>query len=172
MIVLDPERVTFDGRSWDGVLSVVVDREAERLVEAWSDAGPWCAMADVAQVRVKITLTRRVDGVRAQGLGESLDAGVAGGAPSWQTWDAPRLGAMGTLRWTTSVGRSDRQRARVSVRAVVTGVRHRLGGLGRRGSAGTQGAAEVEVTLVGVAPGGDGAADPVIIETGPLDTSV
>lgn len=124
-----------------------VSFEAQRVVEAWGDGGPWCELADVPERRCVITLVRRLEGLRAD-----APAGSSVGL-----WEGPRPGDEGELRFGVTTGRADRTGVTVRSRCVVRAVRHRL----RRG------VAEQEVELLALASAGGGG-DPLVIgEAGP-----
>lgn len=111
MLVLNPERVTFAGQSWEGVESIAIDRLAHRLVQEWSDAGPQMVWADVPEQRVRLALVQR------------LDRGAIEG---------PLPGALGLLRFEAARSGSDAGRVTIEAQVVVGDVRHevtRKGGL-------------------------------------------
>lgn len=111
MIVLQPERVTFGGQSWEGVESVAIDRLAQKLTQEWSDLGPHMVFVDVPEQRVRVSLVQR------------LDDGAL---------DTPTPGSMGLLRFEAARSASDAGRIVVQATVVVGEVRHevtRKGGL-------------------------------------------
>lgn len=111
MIVLQPEKVTFDGQVWDGVESIAIDRLAQRLTQEWGDAGPHMVFVDVPEQRVRVSLVQR------------LDDGAL---------DTPTPGTIGLLRFETSRSAGDAGRLAVQATVVVGEVRHevtRKGGL-------------------------------------------
>lgn len=60
MVVLDPERVELAGAPLGGVRTITLDRVASRLVEGWSDGGPFCVFVDAPEVRVTVKVVRVV----------------------------------------------------------------------------------------------------------------
>lgn len=62
MIVLRPDRVEFDGRVWDGVVRVTIDRASARTVEGYDESGPYATLVDVARHRVMIRVTQEIVG--------------------------------------------------------------------------------------------------------------
>lgn len=135
MIVIQPERVKFGDVMWGGVTALTVSVEAQRVVEAWGDAGPWCAMADVPERRCVVTLVRRLDGLR----------GDAPPGTSVGLWGSPRPGDQAMLSFGATTGRGDASGVLVRATAVVRSVRHRL----RRGLA----EQEIELLALGTAGG-------------------
>ncbi len=105
MLVLNPSLVVFGATRLEGVLALAVDREAERLVVEWGDAGPHAVFADVPEQRVTVRVEQRVD------------------AP---TAAAPTPGAMAALSWTAGGNASDASRTRSTAQAVATRVTHRI----------------------------------------------
>ncbi len=147
MLILNPDRVRFDGQTWPDVLSLVVDRAATKLVEARTDQGPHTNFADVAEQRVTIRI--------AQVLGTS-------------DMLSPLPGDAALLEWWTSPNASQAQRVRVQCDAVVTDVGHELGPLlaARRG----KGSASALRTITLIATSSDGKVDPlstIVANVGP-----
>lgn len=60
MVIIKPSGVTFGTQAWSDVTSVVIDREAEKAVVEWTDAGPHVAFADVPAQRVTVRVERPV----------------------------------------------------------------------------------------------------------------
>lgn len=105
MIVLNPARVTFGSVVLERVGSVVVDRATAREVVAWLDEGPEVVLADSAERRVTVKVTRSV-------VADEL--GVV----------SPGEG--GTLRFFASSTASEAGRVRVSIEGVVMKVSHAI----------------------------------------------
>ena len=61
MIVLRPDRVEFDGKSWDGVVRVAIDRVSARTVEGYDETGQYATLIDVAKQRVVVRVTQEID---------------------------------------------------------------------------------------------------------------
>lgn len=125
MLVLNPARVTFDGKAWADVRSVSVSRSAQRTIVEHGEGGVFPVFVDVTEVRIGVEVV--------QALGEE-DA------------DALLPGEAGTLRFETRPGGGDANGRRVSVSCVVTGVSYEVsgGGANRR-----------RVRLVAVSDAGD-----------------
>ncbi|TVQ61956.1 MAG: hypothetical protein EA378_05690 [Phycisphaerales bacterium] len=133
MLVLNPRRVTFAGEAWGEVVSVVVDRQAVKLVESFGDAGPHCVLVDAVEQRVAVTVVQQL---------------ARGEVP-----DVPRPGDAGELVFAYAAAGGSGRKVRVAVSAVVIGVSH---GVGLK-----QGATRT-VTFRGVSSDG-GAGDPVSV---------
>ncbi|MEN0019375.1 MAG: hypothetical protein AAF747_00670 [Planctomycetota bacterium] len=103
MFFLNPGSVQFAGESWGDVSSVTVDRQATRVVEAWSDGGPHATLIDAPEQRTTIKLVQSL-------------AGDAVGTPT--------LATQGELRFETAPTASDAQAKRVRTQAVVVEVSH------------------------------------------------
>ncbi len=101
MLLFNPKTVRFGDSTWDGVRSVAIARRAERLVEEWSDDGPYCVLADVPEQRVSIAITQEL-------AGEDLRA--------------PKPGEAGALAFHASPAAGDAGRIRVRTHAVVTSI--------------------------------------------------
>lgn len=110
MVIIKPTGVTFGVQTWGDVTSVVIDREAERAVVEWTDAGPHAAFADVPAQRVTVRVERVIGGP-----GEV---------------DAPRPGEMQTLGVQWSRGHSSAAEAAMTARCVVMRVVHEATGKG------------------------------------------
>jgi hypothetical protein len=105
MLILNPRSVVFGGSRWEGVVSVAIDRLPQRLVEEWSDEGPFAVLVDVPEERTRIKVVQEI-------LRDDLDA--------------PRPGEQGTLSLCTSPAASDAGRRRLSASAVVLRVEHEV----------------------------------------------
>jgi hypothetical protein len=119
-----PRTVRFGSLVWDDVIAVAIDRSAHRLVEEWSDAGPYAAFADVPEQRVTIQVVQQVG---AEDLA------------------APRPADQAVLTFDTAPTAAESARRRVTATAVVTAVAHDLSQ--KRGATRT-------ITLVAVSPDG------------------
>ena len=111
MLIFNPEKVSFAGDDWAGVESVAVDRLGHRLIQEWSDDGPWMVFVDVPEQRVKVVVVQR------------LEEGAL---------SSPIPGDSGTLRFEGAASSSDAGRIAVQMEVVVGEVRHdilRKGGL-------------------------------------------
>ncbi len=60
MLLLNPETVRFEDLLWEDAFAPAIDREAARLVEEWSDAGPYQAFADIPDAKTIIRVARRL----------------------------------------------------------------------------------------------------------------
>lgn len=132
MLFLHPRVVSFGGVDWSGVESVAIERSAARSFVEYGDSGAHAVLADVPEQRVEVRVTQEL-------LGEDMDV--------------PRPGEVGTLEFETAPNSSGAGRRRVSMAAVVLGVKYQVSRKG--GSART-------VDLVAVSA--DGQADPVLVE--------
>ena len=101
MLVLRPELVELDGKSWPGVESIAVERSASREVVEYGDEGPYAAFVDVPQRKAIVRVTR------------SADVSLA---------DELELGEERALVFVSAFGGTDRGRVRVTVAGVVTRV--------------------------------------------------
>jgi hypothetical protein len=106
MLILNPRAVMFGSHRWDGVVSVSIDRSAHATIEEWTDLGPYAALADVPEQKVRIRIV------------QELEAGDLG---------APVPGDQGQLALTCSGAESDSARKRVVASGVVLEVAHDLG---------------------------------------------
>lgn len=132
MLFLHPRVVSFGGSDWAGVESVAIERSAARSFVEFGEQGPHAVLADVPEQRVEVRVVQEL-------LGEDMDV--------------PRPGEIGTLGFETAPNSSGAGRKRVSMTAVVMGVKYQVSRKG--GSART-------VDLIAVSA--DGAADPVLVE--------
>lgn len=101
MLLLSPRRVTFGLETWEQVESVTIEREAEKVIEAWSDDGPHAVLVDVPEQRVTVKVVQAL-------LGEDMDE--------------PRPGAQAVLTFETAVNSSSAERRVVTLTGVVTAV--------------------------------------------------
>lgn len=111
MLLMNPARVTFGAATWEHVVWLGVDRQAESTLLEWSDLGPYAVFADVPERRVIIRVVQEL-------TGEDL-----GG---------PAPGELGTLTAVTAPNGADGGRRRVTAQAVVTRITHELSGRGAR----------------------------------------
>jgi hypothetical protein len=140
MLILNPDRVRFQGQTWPEVRAVAVDRAAEKLIEERGDLGPYLIFSDVAEARVTIRVSQTL------GTSDML---------------APLPGDAGVLEWWTSPNASQAQRVRIQCDAVVTDVRHEVGSGNGRGASRT-------ISLLAISI--DGKVDPlstIAASTGP-----
>ena len=61
MIVLRPDQVEFDGKSWEGVVRVAIDRMSARTIEGYDETGRYATLVDVAKQRVVVRVTQEID---------------------------------------------------------------------------------------------------------------
>ncbi len=113
MLFVNPRQVRFGDRVWTDAAMVAVDRTAARLVEDWSDHGPWCTLVDVPEERVivKVVQTIAGDDIGALALGEEAE-----------------------LTFVTSPTASPRGAREFAATCVIVGVSHEVsvkGGAGR-----------------------------------------
>lgn len=132
MLIVDPREVVYGGVTWAGVTSVAVERKASRSFAEYGGSGPHAVLADVPEQRVEVTVVQEL-------ADDDMDAPV----PGWE----------GELEFETASNASDAGRRRVSMRAVVLGVRYAVSR--KSGSSRT-----VELLAVSA----DGVADPVTVE--------
>ncbi len=105
MLVLNPRTVTFGDARWENIQAVSLDRVPQRVVEEWSDAGPYAVFADVPEQKLRVTVVQ--------------DLAAADLA-------APVPGDRGTMAFCTSPAAADQRRQRLSMDAVVLRVTHDL----------------------------------------------
>jgi hypothetical protein len=132
VLIIDPRAVSFGASAWDGVTSVSIARRAARSFEAYGGTGPHVVLADVPEQRVEVTVVQEL-------LSDDMDTPV----PGWT----------GELSFETALNGSQAGRNRVSMQAVVMGVRY---------SASRKSGSVRTVELLAVSA--DGAADPVSVE--------
>ncbi|MEM1330631.1 MAG: hypothetical protein AAGG07_08735 [Planctomycetota bacterium] len=106
MLLLNPERVSFEGETIDGVRSVAIERQSSRTIEERSGSGPFASFVDVPErsVVVRVVAEGR-EGVR----------------------DGPGLGALGELEVSVSALAGVASIERVRIRGVVVRSGHELG---------------------------------------------
>lgn len=131
MWIVHPAEVSFGTLTLEGVGVASVDRVGSKVEVGYAEGGAHAAFVDVTGVRTAVRLVQ-----------EALGALPA----------PPALGTQGTLSMVVAPDAGDSRRRRVSGLAVVTGVRHELGGRGGRRI--------VEFELVSAG----GAADPLVVE--------
>lgn len=137
MLILNPASVRFGDSLWDDVSLVAIDRAATRLVEEWSDAGPYAVFIDCPEQRVAVRIVRRL----------MRDEPVP-----------PALGTSGQLRMVTSPGASDAGRSTIEMTAVLTSVAHQV-----PGEPSAKASAVAQQTLSFLAVSIDGEENPVSI---------
>jgi hypothetical protein len=103
MLLLNPRAVTFGSSRWENVSLVAIDRSAHSTVEEWTDFGPYAALADVPEQKVRI---RIVQDLRAGDL--------AAAAP----------GDQALLTLSAAPAAADSARKKLSATAVVLDVHH------------------------------------------------
>jgi hypothetical protein len=124
MLILRPRVVSFGTALWEGVASVVVDREASRLVVEHDDAGPHALFADAPE---QVTRVKLVQELGQEELG------------------SPRPGQVETLAFSTAPGASDARCTRVVALCCVESVTHEVSI--KRGTVRT-------ITLIALSPDG------------------
>lgn len=62
MIVLRPDEVVFDGKSWGGVVRVSIDRLAAGSVEGYGGNGGYATLVDVMRQRVVLRVVQEIEG--------------------------------------------------------------------------------------------------------------
>ena len=134
MLIINPSRVMFAGKAWEGVAAAAIDHAAAAgdsgLVLGWGDTGPYPVFGDVAERKVTIKIEQVL-----------MKTDVS----------APRPGDLGELVLYASMDSSEAGRVRIrAATCVVVRVAHEL--------AGSKGPRRV-VELAALSA--DGAADPV-----------
>lgn len=102
MLLLSPEIVRFDSFAWDDVATLAVDHIPRRLIEDFSDLGPFATFADVPEQTIQIRVQRRM-------TSDDLDA--------------PALGTSGDLIFYFSPPGAELSRRRVQISCVLTSIR-------------------------------------------------
>jgi hypothetical protein len=105
MLILNPRSVTFGPSRWDNILSISVDRTPQRIIEDWSDAGPYVVFADIPEQKLRITVTQELSATDLA---------------------APTPGDRATLSLLTSPAATDQRRQRLTTSAVVLQTKHDL----------------------------------------------
>lgn len=105
MLILNPRQVRFAAATWDDVTAIAIDRSAHKTIEEWTDLGPYAAVADVPEQKVRVTVIQEV---------------------ARDDVNVPRPGDSGTLEFFTSPTASDAGRKKVSCEAIVLESRHDL----------------------------------------------
>jgi hypothetical protein len=134
MLIINPSRVMFAGKVWEGVAAAAIDHAAAAgdsgLLLGWGDAGPYAVFGDVAERKVTIKIEQVLTKTDVS---------------------SPRPGDLGELVLYASVESSEAGRVQIRAAAcVVVRVVHEL--------AGSKGPRRV-VELAALSA--DGAADPV-----------
>ncbi len=102
MLLLNPEIVRFDSHLWDDVATLAIDHTPNRLIEDFSDLGPFATFADVPEQSIQIRVQRRI---------------------TTDDLDSPALGAQGTLTFYFSPPGAELSRRRVAISCVLTSIR-------------------------------------------------
>lgn len=105
MLLLHPREVSFGAATWSNVVSVSIERRAEKSFVEFSDGGPHVVLADVPEQRVEVSVVQEL-------LGDDMDV--------------PKPGEEGALVFETSPNSSGAGRKRVSTTAVVLNVKYRV----------------------------------------------
>jgi hypothetical protein len=105
MLILNPRTVRFGAAAWDGIASVAIDRQPQRLAEEWSDGGPYAVFADVPEQRTRITVVQEL---------------------SQSDLATPRPGEQAVVSFCTAPAAGDTNRRRLSATAVVLEAKHEL----------------------------------------------
>lgn len=105
MLFINPRQVRFGDRVWGDASAVVIDRAAARLVESWSDHGPFGTLVDVAEERVTVKVVQS----------------VAGDAPGTLA-----LGEEAELSFVSTPTGTDQGAREVRATCVIVGVAHEL----------------------------------------------
>ncbi len=105
MLLLSPTLVRFDSHTWDDVATLAIDHIPKRLIEDFSDLGPFATFADVPEQSIQIRVQRRV-------TSDDLDA--------------PALGTSGALVFYFSPPGAELSRRRVAISCVLTSIRTEL----------------------------------------------
>jgi hypothetical protein len=105
MLILNPQTVRFGQARWPDVSALAIDRRPRRIIEEWTDTGPYPALVDCPEQRIRITIIQE----------------LAHADPS-----PPRPGDQATLSCFTAPARAESARRKVSTTAVILEVRHEL----------------------------------------------
>ena len=109
MLILNPRTVTFGPDRWETVQAIALDRIPHKIVESWTDAGPYAVFADIPEQSLRITIVQEL---------------------SPTDLAAPAPGNRATLTFCTSPAAGDTRRQRLSTDAVVLRVGHDLSNKG------------------------------------------
>lgn len=84
MIWTDPDRTTLNGEALDGVHTVTLSQQAERVTVEYSDAGPHPAFVDASGIRATFSVRRSVNvpGEVSVRVGQTVALAVRGAATS------------------------------------------------------------------------------------------
>jgi hypothetical protein len=107
MLILNPHQVTFGATRLDAISSIKIDRLPRMTIEEWTDLGPYAALADVAEQRIRIRIVQTIS------RGDLLTL---------------LPGAQGTLAFHAAPNRSDVGRRKISLTAVILACEHELSG--------------------------------------------
>lgn len=110
MIYLNPASVKLGTFDLTNVFSIALDREARRLIEEWTDLGPFENFADVPEQRVSVWIARRILATETSG---------------------PKPGESHALSFRAADGADASSVRSVSMTVVVTAVEHTLSSSGR-----------------------------------------
>jgi hypothetical protein len=105
VLVLNPRSVSFGSATWEGVSSIVVDRQAARTLEELGDNGPYPVLVDVPEQRVRVKVVQEF---------------------TRDEMSAPAPGEQATLQFVTAPGASTAGLRRVTLTAIVIGVEHEV----------------------------------------------
>lgn len=103
MLILSPDIVRFESHAWDDCTLIAVDRSSRKVIEDFSDLGPFAQFVDVPEQIVHIKVTRRV---RVDDI------------------DDPPLASEGTLRFYLAPVAPTAGRKRVEITCVLTSIRY------------------------------------------------
>jgi hypothetical protein len=140
MLILNPTNVKFGANVWSDAISVVVDRNGEKVTLQRGDFGPHNTFVDVPEQRVVIRVTR--------GLARDDLA-------------SPKPSEQAELVFYSATSGSDSLRKRVRATCVITSVVHEIS-RAKTGMSGRPGDAVQTITLVALSS--DGVADPIVVE--------
>jgi hypothetical protein len=110
MLWISPKDVSLLSAPLRGVQGITVSRTARRVIEEWSDLGPFATFVDATEVSVEVRIEREI---------REEEAGASG---------AIALGAQGELSFVTAPSNASGHGEEVRGTVVVTSVRHVLSG--------------------------------------------
>lgn len=103
MLIISPDVVRFESHVWDDCTLITVDRSARKLVEDFSDLGPYPQFVDVPERAVHVRIIRRVNADET---------------------DDPTISSSGVLRFYLNTPGADVRRKRVEISCVLTSIRY------------------------------------------------
>jgi hypothetical protein len=106
MLLLNPRFVKFGSALWENVTAVAIDRQPQRIVEAFGDNGPYAVLVDVPEQRIRIR-------VRQEAVRHGLNAPLPGDEAQLLCHASPTVGDAGPRR-------------RIAATAVVLAVEHEI----------------------------------------------